>query len=94
MEGEGLMARNVEVKATVEDLEELRKRVERICDGPGEEIGQEDVFFYSIRGRLKLRFLAADQGQLIYYERADKSGPRISNYSIYETAAKKKWQYQ
>jgi len=80
------MGRNIEVKVKVEDLDELRKRVEKICDGPGEEIGQEDVFFYCSRGRLKLRFLSADQGQLIYYERADKSGPRISNYFIYETA--------
>jgi len=80
------MGRNIEVKAKVDDLEELRKRVEKICDGLGEEIAQEDVFFYCSRGRLKLRFLATDQGQLIYYERADKAGPRVSNYFIYETA--------
>ncbi len=80
------MGRNIEVKAKVDDLEELRKRVEKICDGPGEEIAQEDIFYYCNRGRLKLRILAADQGQLIYYERADKSGPRVSNYFIYKTA--------
>ena len=80
------MGRKIEVKAKVGDMEELRKRVEKISDGPGEEIGQEDVFFYSNRGRMKLRILAADQGELIYYARDDKSGPRVSNYTIYETA--------
>ena len=80
------MGRNIEIKARVGDLEQMRARVERICDGPGEEIGQEDIFFYSNQGRLKLRFLGSGRGQLIYYERGDVLGPRVSNYFIYETA--------
>ncbi len=80
------MAKNIEIKAKVEDLEKLRKRVERICDGVGEEIGQEDIFFRNSLGRFKLRILASDLGQLIFYQRSDLAGPKLSNYLIYDTA--------
>jgi predicted adenylyl cyclase CyaB len=80
------MAKNIEIKAKVEDLEKLRKRVERICDGVGEEINQEDIFFRNILGRFKLRILAPDLGQLIFYQRSDQAGPKLSNYLIYDTA--------
>ncbi len=48
-------------------------------------IAQEDTFFHTPQGRLKLRVLSADRGQLIYYERADSSGPRRSEYFISTT---------
>lgn len=80
------MARNIEIKAKVKDLEELRKRVEKLCNGVGEEIDQEDIFFHNSLGRFKLRILAPDLGQLIFYQRSDLSGPKLSNYLIYDTA--------
>ncbi len=80
------MAKNIEIKAKVEDLEDLRKRVERICDGVGEKIDQEDIFFHNSLGRFKLRILAPDRGQLIFYQRSDVAGPKLSNYQIYNTA--------
>jgi predicted adenylyl cyclase CyaB len=48
-------------------------------------IPQEDTFFPTVKGRLKLRQLAPHHGQLVYYERTDASGPKRSNYSIFET---------
>lgn len=47
---------------------------------------QEDTFFNTPVGRLKLRVLARDLGQLIYYEREDTSGPKRSNYIISRTS--------
>ncbi len=38
------------------------------------------------KGRLKLRILAADRAQLVYYERPDQDGPKRSNYFIFETS--------
>ena len=80
------MATNVEIKARVHDPDRLRELVERLCDAPGEVLFQEDTFFHTPRGRLKLRVLAPDRGQLIYYERENESGPKPSNYVISPTS--------
>lgn len=80
------MATNVEIKASVENIDGLRQRVEEISQTPAELIPQEDIFFHTQEGRLKLRFLANDRGQLIYYEREDRAGPKRSEYLVSETA--------
>lgn len=59
--------------------------VEKITEMPPEEIDQEDVFFLCDSGRLKLRIFSSSRGELIYYRRADESGPRTSYYSISRT---------
>jgi predicted adenylyl cyclase CyaB len=79
------MPANIEIKARVHDLSELRKRAEAISDTPVETIPQEDTFFHTLRGRLKLRASRPDLGQLVYYERPDQDGPKRSNYHIFET---------
>ena len=80
------MATNVEIKARVQDPDRLRELVEELCDTPGEVLVQEDTFFHTPRGRLKLRVLAPDCGQLIYYERENALGPKPSHYFISPTS--------
>ena len=48
---------------------ELRRNAEALSDSPAQVIPQEDTFFNTPKGRLKLRQLAPDLGQLVYYER-------------------------
>ena len=79
------MAKNIELKAVVHDMENLRLRAEAISDTACQVIEQEDTFFHSSHGRLKLRRLAADRGQLVFYQREDSHGPKHSEYFIYET---------
>lgn len=79
------MSRNVEIKAEVADLEEVERRAAAIADEGPTTFDQEDVFFVAPRGRLKLRTLADDRGELIHYERADETGPRESAYNIVAT---------
>lgn len=79
------MATNIEIKARVHDPAGLRARVTTISDTAGQRIPQEDIFFHSPQGRLKLRVLGEDQGQLIYYERPDSAGPKQSEYFISRT---------
>jgi predicted adenylyl cyclase CyaB len=79
------MARNIEVKAHVDDFEALKARAESLSDQPLEIIPQEDTFFNTEQGRLKLRILAPDLGVLIYYERPDQDGPKRSDYHLAET---------
>ena len=80
------MPSNIEIKARVRDFAEIQSRAGRLSDFPVEVIPQEDTFFVTPRGRLKLRVLSDNQGQLIYYTRPDKGGPKRSDYHIYPTS--------
>jgi predicted adenylyl cyclase CyaB len=73
---------NIEIKARVRDFERIRSRAENLSNVPVEIIPQEDIFFNVENGRLKLRILAPDQSQLIYYTRPDQEGPKRSDYHI------------
>jgi predicted adenylyl cyclase CyaB len=79
------MARNIEVKARVDDFEILKTRAASLSDRPMEIIPQEDTFFNTEQGRLKLRVLAPGLGVLIYYERPDQDGPKRSDYHLAKT---------
>lgn len=79
------MPTNIEIKARARDFEEVRRRAESLSVTPVEVIPQEDIFFNTEKGRLKLRVLALNLGQLIYYTRPDQQGPKRSEYHFYET---------
>jgi predicted adenylyl cyclase CyaB len=79
------MPSNIEIKARVRDFDEIRKRAESLSDTPLLVIPQEDIFFNTETGRLKLRILAPNRAQLIYYLRSDQEGPKRSDYHIFET---------
>jgi len=79
------MPSNIEIKARVRDFDEMRERAEKLSDMPVQVIEQEDIFFNTEMGRLKLRILAVERAQLIYYRRPDQEGPKRSDYHIYET---------
>jgi len=72
--------RNVEIKARVRDLPALLTAVEAIADGPPELLLQDDTFFDSPFGRLKLRVSTNGTGELVAYRRPDVGGPRESSF--------------
>lgn len=76
------MPSNIEIKARIQQFEEIRRRAEGLSDRPVEVIPQEDVFFKTPQGRLKLRILSGEKGQLIYYTRPDQEGPKRSDYHL------------
>ncbi len=76
---------NIEIKARTRNFADLRLRAETLSDTPAQVIPQEDTFFHTTKGRLKLRQLAPERGQLVYYERTDASGPKRSEYILAET---------
>ncbi|HEX5807814.1 MAG TPA: class IV adenylate cyclase [Anaerolineales bacterium] len=80
------MPANIEIKARARNFEELKARAETLSATPVEIIPQEDTFFYVPQGRLKLRVLSPDKGQLIYYSRPDQEGPKRSDYHIAHTS--------
>jgi adenylate cyclase class IV len=74
------MARNVEVKARIASVEALLPRARALADASERLIEQDDTFFACANGRLKLRDFGNGTGELIHYQRADTTGPKLSDY--------------
>ncbi len=76
-------ARNIEIKARVLDVDRLRSRALTLASGPPERLRQIDTFFTagSWPGRLKVREFADGSGEIIAYNRSDRSGPKTSTYT-------------
>lgn len=79
------MPANIEIKARVRDFKSLQQAAAQLSDTPCQVISQEDTFFNCPHGRLKIRELDPHQGQLIYYQRQDLTGPKHSEYKIFDT---------
>lgn len=82
MSGDDALRRNVELKVRLDDLAAARRVARRIAtvDLGGQR--QVDTYFRVPRGRLKLRVIDGTVGQLIWYERADKTGSKTSRYRL------------
>ena len=74
------MARNVEIKAQIAAVAALAPLAARLADTGPTLIEQDDTFFSCPNGRLKLRDQFAAGAELIFYQRADRSGPKESFY--------------
>lgn len=75
------MPANIEIKARARNFEKLKSRAEKMSDTHVQVIQQEDIFFPTPQGRLKLRILD-DHAELIYYSRPDQQGPKRSDYHL------------
>lgn len=78
------MPSNIEIKVRVTDPTRFRQVATKLSSSQ-KTLHQEDTFFASPRGRLKLRCFADGTGELIYYERANEAGPKQSRYWISKT---------
>jgi predicted adenylyl cyclase CyaB len=74
------MNRNIEIKARVARPDEMRAMLDALSDTPCEVLHQEDTFFRTRAGRLKLRVMSGGDVELIYYERPNASEPVESRY--------------
>ena len=83
------MARNIEIKAWVDDMDALAVRTAAIADSGPTPIPQDDTFFNCAApgDRLKLRAFADGRGELIFYRRSDQAGPKESFYLLSPTAS-------
>jgi len=81
------VARNIEIKAVVDDLDALATRVAALADSGPTRIAQDDTFFRCDAGRLKLRAFADGSGELIFYRRSDVGGPKQSFDVLSPTAS-------
>lgn len=74
------MARNVEIKARIAGVAALAPLAAQLADTGPDFLEQDDTFFACASGRLKLRDQFAQGAELIFYQRADESGPKESFY--------------
>jgi predicted adenylyl cyclase CyaB len=81
------MARNIEIKARIESVEAMRSKAAALADHGPIECLQDDTFFTCERGRLKLRALSAHEGHLIFYQRANHTGPQESFFLTVPTSS-------
>jgi predicted adenylyl cyclase CyaB len=77
------MARNIEIKAQVPDLDAVRARARSLALNPAEVLQQTDTVFAVSRGRLKVREFSDGTGELISYDRPDDRDPKESVYERY-----------
>ena len=77
---------NIEIKARYSDRDRAEQILSSLGAGPAGVFHQKDTYFNVADGRLKLRQLAVDEGQLIHYRRDDSSGPKRSDYEISATS--------
>jgi predicted adenylyl cyclase CyaB len=76
------MPKNIEIKAQVNDFFRLKKLAEQVSDTPCQLLIQEDTFFETSTGRLKLRVFDSECGELIYYARENSTQAKESTYLI------------
>lgn len=73
--------RNIEIKARVREQRQIRAFMRD--EGSKHEVQhQRDVFFHAGNGRLKLRTFRDGTGVLVAYDRADQTGPKLSDYTL------------
>ncbi len=86
------MSKNLEIKVRIKNIREAQKRSKSFCKGK-ETFHfierQEDIYYKTDKGRLKLRIINGKTGNLIHYFRNDKTRKRVSNYTISETSTPK-----
>lgn len=81
------MARNIEIKARVASLAAVESLAAALSGKEPVAIAQDDTFFACPDGRLKLRAFSDGTGELIFYRRADDTGPEESFYVISPTSS-------
>jgi hypothetical protein len=74
------MARNIEIKARIDERRILLPRARALADGEPRVIDQDDQLLCRAHGRLKLRRFADGSGELIHYHRPDSGEAKASDY--------------
>lgn len=76
------MDKNIEIKAYLSNLNSAIAIAKMLSGAEPEVLHQEDTFFNCANGRLKLRKFSEASGELIFYQRPNSTGPKLSEYAI------------
>jgi len=78
------LRRNIELKARLRDPVAARSAAEGLANRPVELQTQCDTYFHCASGRLKVREIEGRPAQLIWYQRADQTEAKRSDYRLVE----------
>ncbi|MBX9653293.1 class IV adenylate cyclase [bacterium] len=79
------MATNIEWKAKARDFDRQQKLARQLTGNLAIVLQQRDTFFVVPEGRLKLRQLSENEGDLIFYRREDIAGAKASHFLAAKT---------
>jgi len=74
------MARNIEIKAIIDDRETIYNKIKKISTSGPNLLIQKDIFYNSPFGRLKLREINGTNLEIIFYIRKNQKSPKTSKY--------------
>lgn len=74
---------NIELKLELRDLPLARSLAVALGATPVIKLQQTDTYYRVGSGRLKKREAAGEPTEYIFYDRADRLEPRVSNFTIY-----------
>jgi predicted adenylyl cyclase CyaB len=76
--------KNIEIKYRITQLQKLAEFLSSLPEVRQINIIlQTDIYYNTLRGRLKLRIPSSGRAELIYYERKNLSGARESDYHLF-----------
>ncbi len=78
---------NVEFKAELRDRDLARSVLLRMGATPIGVLEQTDTYYTVKSGRLKKRETSGERTEVIFYDRPDRSIPKLSHFSLYTEAA-------
>ena len=76
------MARNIELKARLRDLDAARRTAADLATQPGFVEHQIDTYFHCPNGRLKLREIEGEGARLVAYLRPNDAAAKGSDYVL------------
>lgn len=79
------MPKNLEIKCRINNAKELSRLIQASGNYERSTEKQTDIYYKVRIGRLKLRIINNDYGNLIHYNREEKSTSRVSDYIISRT---------
>ena len=84
------MARNIEIKAVLEDRTGVENAIKQHANYGPETLRQRDVFYRADSGRLKMRSINNADYELIQYNRPDQIEPGLTDCHIFRFSKKER----
>jgi len=76
-----MILKNIEIKTRITDYNSVKSLVEELCPTPIQTEQQEDTFFNTNKGRLKLRE-SDSESAVMYYDRPNSFEPKQSDIAL------------
>lgn len=80
--------RNVELKVSINNFDKITSLLRKIRAKHVNKQYQRDIYYYCGNGRLKVRNINNKKFELIFYQRPNRTGEKISNYQIFRIKPK------